>query len=224
MQDFLTIRAGHGLSFHGNIEVIDGNIELYNLFVVFKDVIIKGAKTANIFGAEINIKQLGKNLDRGNDWHFGSKLSPAEIQEFEKQFAANYQNMEELEELAQDGEDEQVTKNKQKYFIFFQNLEDEVTQAEESGGSKADLQAMLHISQVLYKKEQSDAIKEGRPIKDFGEFVGHLNQHIYNNSIFAGKVHDNIVKILLKTQLVVDQKYAIISGGQAKGIAYYPSN
>ncbi|WP_425360382.1 hypothetical protein [Candidatus Tisiphia endosymbiont of Ceraclea dissimilis] len=71
---------------------------------------------------------------------------------------------------------------------------------------------MLHISQVLYKKEQSDAIKEGRPIKDFGEFVGHLNQHIYNDSIFAGKVHDNIVKILLKTQLVVDQKYAIISG------------
>ncbi|WP_341759045.1 hypothetical protein [Candidatus Tisiphia endosymbiont of Ptychoptera albimana] len=81
---------------------------------------------------------------------------------------------------------------------------------------------MLHISQVLYKKEQSDAIKEGRPIKDFGEFVGHLNQHIYNDSIFAGKVHDNIVKILLKTQLVVDQKYAIIGGGdkieQTKGV------
>ncbi|WP_375329723.1 hypothetical protein [Candidatus Tisiphia endosymbiont of Nemotelus uliginosus] len=187
-----------------------------------KDVIIKGAKTANIFGAEINTKQLGKNLDRGNDWHFGSNLSPAEIQEFEKQFAANYQNLEGLEELAQDGEDEQVTKNKQKYFIFFQNLEDEVTQAEANGGSKADLQAMLHISQVLYKKEQSDAIKEGRPIKDFGEFVGHLNQHIYNDSIFAGKVHDNIVKILLKTQLVVDQKYAIIGGGdkieQTKGV------
>ncbi|UCM85511.1 MAG: hypothetical protein LF885_05960 [Rickettsia endosymbiont of Culicoides impunctatus] len=82
---------------------------------------------------------------------------------------------------------------------------------------------MLHISQVFYKKEQSDAIKEGRPIKDFGEFAQHLNQHIYNDSIFAGKVHDNIVKILLKTQLVVEQKYAIISGGdkieQAKGVA-----
>ncbi len=193
-----------------------------NIKQAAKDVIIKGAKTANIFGAEINTKQLGKNLDRGNDWHFGSNLSPAEIQEFEKQFAANYQNLEGLEELAQDGEDEQVTKNKQKYFIFFQNLEDEVTQAEANGGSKADLQAMLHISQVLYKKEQSDAIKEGRPIKDFGEFVGHLNQHIYNDSIFAGKVHDNIVKILLKTQLVVDQKYAIIGGGdkieQTKGV------
>ncbi|UCM85513.1 MAG: hypothetical protein LF885_05970 [Rickettsia endosymbiont of Culicoides impunctatus] len=75
---------------------------------------------------------------------------------------------------------------------------------------------MLHISQVLYKKEQSDAIKEGRPIKDFGEFAQHLNQHIYNDSIFAGKVHDNIVKISLKTQLVVEQKYAIIGGGQAK--------
>ncbi|WP_375318928.1 colicin E3/pyocin S6 family cytotoxin [Candidatus Tisiphia endosymbiont of Oplodontha viridula] len=72
---------------------------------------------------------------------------------------------------------------------------------------------MLHISQVFYKKEQSDAAKEGRPIKDFGEFAKHLNQHIYNNSIFAGKVHDNIVKILLKTQLVVEQKYAIIGGG-----------
>ncbi|WP_375318926.1 hypothetical protein [Candidatus Tisiphia endosymbiont of Oplodontha viridula] len=72
---------------------------------------------------------------------------------------------------------------------------------------------MLHISQVFYKKEQSDAAKEGRPIKDFGEFAKHLNQHIYNNSIFTGKVHDNIVKILLKTQLVVEQKYAIIGGG-----------
>ncbi|WP_375329721.1 MULTISPECIES: hypothetical protein [unclassified Candidatus Tisiphia] len=54
--------------------------------------------------------------------------------------------------------------------------------------------------------------EQSHTIKDFGEFVGHLNQHIYNDSIFAGKVQDNIVKILLKTQLVVEQKYAIISG------------
>ncbi|WP_375318930.1 hemagglutinin repeat-containing protein [Candidatus Tisiphia endosymbiont of Oplodontha viridula] len=179
-----------------------------------KDVIIKGAKTANIFGAEIDTKQLGKNLEKGNDWHFGSKLSPAEIQEFEKQLAENYQKLKESGKDGEDGgEDEQVTKNKLQYFGFFQNLEEEIAKAEASGSSKADLQAMLHISQVFYKKEQSDAAKEGRPIKDFGEFAKHLNQHIYNNSIFAGKVHDNIVKILLKTQLVVEQKYAIIGGG-----------
>ncbi|WP_425361110.1 DUF3737 family protein [Candidatus Tisiphia endosymbiont of Stenodema calcarata] len=43
MQDFLTIRAGQGLSFHGNIKIVDGSIELYTLFGVLS---ARGSLTA----------------------------------------------------------------------------------------------------------------------------------------------------------------------------------
>lgn len=43
MQDFLTIRAGQGLSFHGNIRIVDGDIELYTLFGVLS---ARGSLTA----------------------------------------------------------------------------------------------------------------------------------------------------------------------------------
>lgn len=56
MQDFLTIRAGQGLSFHGNIKVIDGNIELYSLFGVLS---ARGSLTAK----QIKLLAIGGSLD-----------------------------------------------------------------------------------------------------------------------------------------------------------------
>ncbi|UCM85508.1 MAG: hypothetical protein LF885_05945 [Rickettsia endosymbiont of Culicoides impunctatus] len=56
MQDFLTIRAGQGLSFHGNIKVIDGNIELYSLFGVLS---ARGSLTSE----QIKLLAIGGSLD-----------------------------------------------------------------------------------------------------------------------------------------------------------------
>ncbi|WP_341755663.1 hypothetical protein [Candidatus Tisiphia endosymbiont of Ptychoptera albimana] len=56
MQDFLTIRAGQGLSFHGNIRIVDGDIELYTLFGVLS---ARGSLTAK----QIKLLSIAGSLD-----------------------------------------------------------------------------------------------------------------------------------------------------------------